>query len=136
MAFTNLIKNMFMTPGQKKATEDAYYKKMYPFKAEQQNWENEILSQLFDNDKKLITIKYLCLVRREMYIDGNVCDDLNNPAIVDYVKLIKRMKISKSDETIIDVFAKLEARANSIEEMPTIVDIRKEIENELGKIKE
>lgn len=127
MALSNFVKNMFMTPGQKKEIEDAYYKKMFPFGEVQQKWEDEMIKSLFPETKSIATIKYLCLVRREMYIDKTVNNDLNNAITKDYLKLIKRMKISESEKDTIDAFARLEAKANSFEELPTLDDIKKEV---------
>lgn len=128
MALTNFIKNMFMTPGQKKNIEDAYYSKMFPFGAKQQEWENKAIDVLFKGTKNISTIKYLCLVRREMYIDHTVNNDLDEKITKEYIKLVKRMKISEGEEKIIDALARLEAKAKDYDELPTLEQIKEEAE--------
>ena len=128
MALTNFIKNMFMTPGQKKNIEDAYYSKMFPFGAKQQEWENKAIDVLFKGTKNISTIKYLCLVRREMYIDHTVNNDLDDKITKEYIKLVKRMKISEGEEKIIDALARLEAKAKDYDELPTLEQIKEEAE--------
>lgn len=128
MALTNFIKNMFMTPGQKKNIEDAYYSKMFPFGSKQQEWENKAIDVLFKGTKNISTIKYLCLVRREMYIDHTVNNDLDEKITKEYIKLVKRMKISEDEEKIIDALARLEAKAKDYDELPTLEQIKEEAE--------
>lgn len=128
MALTNFIKNMFMTPGQKKNIEDAYYSKMFPFGSKQQEWENKAIDVLFKGTKNISTIKYLCLVRREMYIDHTVNNDLDDKITKEYIKLVKRMKISEGEEKIIDALARLEAKAKDYDELPTLEQIKEEAE--------
>lgn len=122
MAFSTLIKNMLMTPGQKKEENDQYLKKMFPLGNKQQEWENSIFEELFKDKNRIPTIKYVCYARREMYIDNIALQDdyLNNR---DYKKLLKRMKISDNELRIIEKLAKLENEAKDLSELPTISDI-------------
>ena len=126
MALTNFIKNMFMTPSQKKATDDAYYKKMFPFGAKQQQWENNMINELFVGRKNISTIKYLCLIRREMYIDKVVNSNMDDKATKEYNKLVKRMMVNKDEEIIVDAFAKMTNEAKNINELPSLEQIKKE----------
>ena len=128
MALTNFFKNMFMTPSEKKSIEDTYYKKMFPFGTKQQEWENDTINKLFATSKNISTIKYLCLVRREMYIDGTVNNNLDDKITKDYNKLVKRMMVNKDEEKIIDTFARLTNNAKSIKELPSFEQIKKESE--------
>ena len=126
MSLNSYIKNMFMTPDEQKRIDDEYYKKMFPFGEAQQKWEDDTINGLFPDRKNIPTIKYSCLVRREMYIDGTVNDDPDSDETKYYLKQLKRMKVNKEEQALIDAFARLENEADSIETLPTIEEIKLE----------
>lgn len=122
MAFNSFLSNLFMTPSQKKELDNNYYQKMYPFGSKQKDWEDKIIEKLYADKSKLIpTIKYMCLTRREMYIDLITNDEYYDKK---YRKLIKRMSLSEEDINFVETFTKLEYSANSYSNLPTIEEIK------------
>lgn len=123
MAKTSLLEKMFQTPKKKKETDDAYFNKMFPFGAKQQQWENEMFEKLITDKRRIPSLKYVNFIRREMYIDkiAKSDDDVNDK---NYKKLLKRMKITDDEKAIIEKLASLETAATSMKEMPTIDQIK------------
>ena len=124
MAQTSLLAKMFQTPDKKKQADDDYFKKMFPFGQKQQQWENDMINKLIEDKKRVPTIKYVNFIRREMYIDGiaKQNDHINDKA---YKKLLKRMKVTDEELSIIENLSSLQVQAKCFEELPTIDQILK-----------
>lgn len=122
MSFFGIGNDLLLSPAEKRKREEAYYNKMYPFGKNQQDYEDEIINHYFSDNKNVIpTIKYMCLIRRENYIDKLETDNK------DYNKMLKRIKLSDEQKKFVEVFSRLESEAKSLSELPTIEMIDKEL---------
>ena len=123
MANRGMFDNWFQTPERKKEAENYYFNKMFPFGIQQQQWENEMMDQLIEDKSRMQLVKYVCFARREMYIDGTAKDDdmTNNE---EYKRLLKKMKITEQECSIIENYSKLVTQASCMEELPTIEQIK------------
>jgi len=113
----------FTSPSQQKELDEAYFKKMFPFKDEQRIWENETLKYFFDNDDKINAIKYASYVLREMLIDDKYNED-------EFLKVIKFSRLNNEEKHFIECFTKLEFEATSISELPGVEKIKEVINND------
>lgn len=121
----------FTTPKEKKRKEIAYKKMLYPFGDKQNEWENNILKELFPNkNKQQPSFKYICICYKESLIKSQLDPDEDEYipleySLKKYEKMVKRMKIDVEDLQIIENLAKLQIQAKSFEQLPTIDDIKK-----------
>lgn len=121
MSFFGIGNDILLSPEQKRKREEAYYNKVYPFGKAQQDYEDEIIGHYFSDDKKMIpTIKYMCLIRREMYADKQETN-------ADYNKTLKRIKLTDKQKQFVEVFSKLVSEAKNYDELPTIETLDKEL---------
>lgn len=122
MAFNILGSDLFLSPKEKKAKQDAYFNKMYPLGTSQQKYEDEIFPKLFNDPKKIPTYRYVSFIRREMYIDGI---EQEESTLKRYKKTLKHMKIDEEEAGLIESLVKLEYKAKTIKELPDVDTIIK-----------
>lgn len=114
------LSDLFMTAEKKKRNEEAYLKEMYPLGELQKIWEDNIYKELFKDVKDISLIKYVGLLRRKMYIDENLDEE-------EFKKMIKRYKLTDTQAKLVDITSRLESKASSIEELPTLAQIQAEL---------
>ena len=126
----------FETKAQRKKREKAYIKKMFPLGDDQKQWEIDMLSELFPNEKDLHAHHFQLLTLRELIIDASKKedpedDDYDEDNPIDLASEIQKWKksaisryISNDDLELIKKMGILEQSATSMENLPTAETIR------------
>jgi len=121
----------FESRKQREKRERAYYGRMFPFGKEQKDWEVETLKELFPEYKKRVEeVHFALLTLRENLLNTQLDeddDDYMDPeeAFGDWVRCdITRQLVKKGIAPKIYAMAVLENEAGSLEEMPTVDQIK------------
>ena len=103
---------------------------MYPLGDNQLEWENEVFTALFSNNKKndVSTLKYVGLTRREADIRSSLDEEDDNyreyePAYKEFLETAKRMKLSEKEIEIIEKIAEIVKKAKTIEDLPPVQEL-------------